>query len=98
MYGENYQIVQKAHRLRIGSAGQLPDGLEELLRTKDFVGVEAAVEPDDRLALRRQRPSLGLAHPLGKRQAPCDVLESVEALMVGRRRENRHQLRPAFRR
>ena len=62
----------------------------------DFGGVQAAVDPDDRLALGGQLGGLGLADALGQGQAAGDALVVGQLRVVGRRGDDAHELRPAF--
>ena len=51
-------VVEEPHRLVVGAADHLVDHLAELLRAERFGGVQAAVDPDDRLAFLRERARL----------------------------------------
>ena len=52
-------------RLGVVAADQLVDRLDQLLRAEHFGGVQAAVDPDDRLAFLRQRARLIVGQPFG---------------------------------
>jgi hypothetical protein len=61
-------VVQNPHRLRVGARRHLVDQLEELLRAERLVGVQTAVDPDDRLAFARERARLVVGQPFGQRE------------------------------
>ncbi len=94
--GQDDQVVQEAHRLRIGAADQLIRRLDQLVRAEDFGGVETAVEPDDGFAFARRArvASSSVPSPIARRRD--DVLVAVELLEVLRRRDDRHELRATF--
>ena len=62
-------------RLGVVAADQLVDRLDQLLRAEHLGRVQAAVDPDDRLAFLRQRARLLVGQPLGQSPAgarsPC---------------------------
>jgi hypothetical protein len=58
--------------------------------------VEPAIDPHDRLPLSRETARLVLTHTLGQRQTPRNVLVPVESLVIGRRRQDRHELWTSF--
>ena len=60
-------VVEEAHGLRVGAADHLVDLLHELLRADGLGGVEAAVDPDDGLAVA------------GESRACCSVRPSARA-------------------
>ena len=62
-------VVEEPHRLLVGAADHLVDHLAELLRAERLGGVQAAVDPDDRLAFLRQRARLLVGQPLGVARA-----------------------------
>ena len=72
---EQDHVVEEAHGLGVGAADHLVDHLHELLRADRFAGVQAAIDPDDRLALAGQRAGLLFGEPFGVRQlaarSPC---------------------------
>ena len=68
MHHEDDEVVEEARRLGVGPAHELPDGLDELLRAEHLGGVQAAVDPDDRLPVLRQLARLRLGDPLGARE------------------------------
>ena len=84
--------LQDPQRLLVGLAGELVDRLGELLGAEYLGGVEAAVDPDHRLAFAGQRPGLIVGEPLGQRQLPRDVPVAIELLEVLGRADDRHQL------
>ena len=91
-------LVEEAQRFLVAAADHLVDRLHQLLRPEGLVGVKPAVDPDDRLALPGQCPGRLRRQALGERQPPRDVLVLCQVLVVRRRRHDRHQLRPSFRR
>ncbi len=90
--GQDDHIPEDPHRLLVGLAGELVDGLDQLLRAEHLGGVQAAVDPDHRLAFLRQRPRLVVGQALGLRQPPRDLAVTVELLEVLGRGDDRHQL------
>ena len=58
---------------------QLVDGLDQLVGAEHFGGVQAAVDPDDRLAFLRERVRLIVGQPFGERQTLGDVRGSAPA-------------------
>ena len=66
---------RKRERLGVGAADQLVDDLDQLVRAEHLGRVQAAVDPDDRLAFLRERVRLIVGQPLGAREArarsPC---------------------------
>ena len=68
-------VAQDAHRLFVGLARELVDGLDQLLRAEHFGGVQAAVDPDHRLAFLGQRARLIVGEALGRAtggaRSPC---------------------------
>ena len=61
-------VVQDAHRLRIGLRVEPVDRLDQLLRAEHFGRVQAAVDPDDRLAFLRELARLVVGEPVGQRE------------------------------
>ncbi len=96
MHGEDDQVVQESRRLGISPADELIHRFDQLMRAEHFSGVQAAVEPDDALAFLRERVGLFVGKPLGERQPAGNVLVAIELLVVFGRRNDGHQLRPAF--
>ena len=76
-------VIQEAHRLGVVAADHLPHEFHELLGAEDLGGVEAAVDPDDGLALGGERAGFVLGDALGMRQPPRDLLVAVEVGPVG---------------
>ena len=73
--GREHQHNIVAHRLHLGAlvgCDQVrePDGV---LRSADLARVQAAVDPDDRLAFPRERTRLAIGHSAHERQTPGDV-------------------------
>jgi hypothetical protein len=93
---EQDDVVQDAEGLGIAARRHLVGDLEEVLCGYDLRGVEAAVDPDDRLAFGGQLAGVLVGHPLGARQLLRDLLVAVELLLVLGRGEDRHDHRPAF--
>ena len=89
-------VVQDPHRLGIGLAVQAVDRLDQLLRAEHFGGVQAAVDPDDGLAVLRELPRLIVGEAVGERQLAVHLLELRERLVVLGRRDDGGQLGPAF--
>ena len=67
-------VVQEAQRLVVGAADHLPDVLEQLLRAERFGGVQPAVDPDNGLALLRERAGGVVGQALGAGEAAGIVL------------------------
>ncbi|MNE94218.1 hypothetical protein D3C80_1921600 [compost metagenome] len=59
------------------------DGGDQGLRRHRLGGVQAAVDPDDRLAFGGQRAGLRLGHAFRPRQAARDALVVVYPSQVG---------------
>ena len=74
------------------AADELIDRLHQLLRAEHLGGMQAAVDPDDRLAVARELPRLVVGQPLGQCEPPGDVLVLLQVLVVLRRGDDRHQL------
>ena len=92
VHEQDDDVVQNPHRLVVGAADHLVDHLAELLRAERFGGVQAAVDPDDGLALFRERAGLVVGQALGEREPARDLLVAREVLVVLGRRHDRHQL------
>ena len=90
--GEDDDVAQEAHRLFVGAADELIDRFRQLLRAEHFGGVQAAVDPHDRLAVARELTRLFVGQALGQREPLRDVLVLLQVLVVLRRRDDRHQL------
>ena len=73
-------------RLVVVAADQAVAGLDQLLRAEHLVGVQAAVDPDDRLALGGERLGLGVGQAFGQGQPPGDFLVAGEPLRGSRAR------------
>ena len=75
VHGEDDDVAEEAQRLGVDAADELVDGLDQLLRAEHLVGVQAAVDPDDRLAFGRERARLIVGEALGAAPAggrsPC---------------------------
>ena len=93
---EDDHVVQKAQRLGVGPRVHLIDELHQLLGPEDFGGVEAPVDPDDRLTLLGELAGFALRDIGSQRQAPRDLLVPVEVPVVVGRRNDRHVHRPAL--
>ena len=63
MRREDDDVAQEAQGLRVGAADELVDRFDQLLRAEHFVGVQPAVDPDDRLPSSSERTSLGVGQP-----------------------------------
>jgi hypothetical protein len=90
-------VVQEPHRLLVGAAHHLVDHFAELLGAEHLGGVQAAVDPDDRLSLLRERAGLVVGQSVGVGEPAGDLLVSREVPVVLRRGDDRHQVRPALR-
>ena len=78
--------------LGVVAADHLPHQFHELLYPKHLRRVQAAVDPDDRLALGGEFAGLCLGDPLGVRKPPGDLLVTIQAGAVGGRGDRRHPL------
>ena len=58
MDAENDDVLKDAHGFGVGSAGELPDGLDELVGADGFGGMETAIDPDDGFAFGGEGTSL----------------------------------------
>ena len=65
---EDDDVVQDPQRLRIGLRVQPVDRLDQLLRAEHFGRVQAAVDPDDGLAVARELTRLLVGQTLGERE------------------------------
>ena len=74
----------------------LVDRLDERLGAEHFAGVQAAVDPDDRLPFLGELSRFLGRHAFGAGQLRGDLAVSVELREVGRRRDDRHELIAAF--
>ena len=92
VHRQDDHVAEDAHRLLIGLAGELVDGLDELLGAEHLGGVQAAVDPDHGLAFLRQRARLLVGQALGLGQPARDLAVAVQLLEVLGRRDDRHQL------
>ena len=81
-------VVEDAERLRVVGGDELVERLDQRLGAEHFAGVQAAVDPDDGLALGGQLAGLGLVDALGQREPAGDVPVVVELVVVGRRRDD----------
>jgi hypothetical protein len=88
--------MQEAHRLWIGAAVQFVDGLDELLGADRLGGVEAAIDPNDRLAFFRERMRLILGDVLRARQLLADLPIVLEIFHVLGSAHDRHVLMPSL--
>ena len=84
--------MEEAHGLGIGLGVELVDGLDELLGADGLGGVEAAVDPDDRLAFFGERLGLVVGETLGQRELLADLAVVVEVLHVFGRGDDGHVL------
>ena len=90
-------VVQHAHRFRV-RLGQHPvKHLDLPLRRHRLGRVHARVDPDHRLALRRQRARLRLVHAMGAGQLLGNGAILVQLGEVRRRGDDRHPLAAPFR-
>src|SRR5207237_9577259 len=96
VHRENDAVAEDPQRLGIVAANQLIYGLDQLVRAEHFGCVQAAVDPDDRLALLREPAWLVLRHAFGDAELARDLLVAIELLEVLWSGDDRHQLRPSF--
>ena len=61
-------VVQDPQRLGIGLAVQPVNRLDQLLRAEHLGRVQAAVDPDDGLAVARELPRLLVGEAVGERE------------------------------
>ena len=88
---EDDDVAQDPRRLLVGAADQLVDRLDQLVRADHFGRVQAAVDPDDRLAFLRQRARLLLGHAARAVQLLRDLLVAIELGEVLRRGDDRRR-------
>ena len=93
---EHDHVVEEAHGLLIGAADHLVDPFHDLLRADGLGGVQAAIDPDDGLALFGQRARLLLADAFGEGELARDLLVLRQIPDVLRRRDDGHPLVAAF--
>ena len=72
------------------------DQLHQLVRAQYFARVQAAVDPDHRLAFMRQRMRLIVGEPFGERQLARDFLVMGQFALILGRSNDAHELRPAL--
>ncbi len=82
VHEQDDRVVEKAHRLLVGTADHLVDHLRELLRAQRFGRVQPAVDPDDCLAFLRERSRLLVVQAFGQRKTAGDLLVMREPLVV----------------
>ena len=93
---ENDAVVQDPHRLVVGAAGELVERFDELLGAEHFGRVQPTVDPKHHLAFLRQLGGFGGVETVGQRQPARDLFVARQVLQVGRRGDDRHDLRPTF--
>ena len=96
VHGNDDHVAQDPRRLLVGAAHELVDRFDQLVRADHFRRVQAAVDPDDRLAFLRERPRLLLGDAAGAVQLLRDLLVAIELGEVLRRGDDRGEMRPAF--
>jgi hypothetical protein len=96
VHEEDDDVVEDAQRLGVVGAEELVQRLDERLSAQRFVGVQAAVDPDDGLALGGQLGRLGRADIFGLCQTVGNFLIAGQVAVIGRRGDDAHQLRPAL--
>ena len=96
MHEQHDALVEEPQRLGVVAADHLVDHLGQLLRAERFVGVQPAVDPDDRFAFPRECPRLLVGEAVGEREPARDVAVLRQILVIGRRGDDRHQVRPPF--
>lgn len=93
MHHQDDEVVAEAARLGVIARDELPVALDQLLRAEDLGGVEAAVDPDDPLAVARERPRLLGGDPLRASELLGDAPVALPVPEILRARDDRHQLR-----
>ena len=93
---ENDDVIQDPQRFGIGFRVQAVDRLDQLLGAEHFGRVQAAVDPDDHLALAGQGAGLFVGQVLGQRQPPVRRLDHRQLPLVFRRGDDRGELGPPF--
>ncbi len=93
---EDDALVEDAERLGIGAAGELPEGLDELVGADGLGGVEAAVDPDDGTAFGGEGAGVGFGEAFGAGEALGDGAIVVELREVRGGGADDHPLRAAF--
>ena len=78
VHGDDDHVAQDAGGLFVVPAHELVDGLDQLVRADHFGGVQAAVDPDHRLAFLGQRARLLVGHAAGAVQLLRDLLVAIE--------------------
>ena len=87
-------VLAETSRLLVVHTGELPEIFDQLLCTKHFARVQAAVDPDNRFPFFRQALGFRRIHALGQRELARDFLVTREILEILGARNNRHDLRP----
>ncbi len=98
MRREDDHVIQEAKGLLVVEADHLVDQLHELVCAQHFGGVEPTVDPHDGLPLPGESPSVLVGQTFGKREAPGNVPEAVQARVVLGRGKDRHELGAPLRR
>ena len=96
MHGEQDHVVQEPHRLRVVPAHHVVDKAHELRRAEHLGGVQAAVDPHDRLALGRERVGLIVGQTFRVCEPLRRFLVAREVLQIVRGGDDRHQLGTAL--
>ena len=96
LHAEHDIVAQHAHRFRVCAAQQLVDGLHQLLGAHGFIGVQAAVNPDDGFPVAGELSGFRFSNTLGVRQALRDGLVFRKILLVFGRGDDGHVVRAAF--
>jgi hypothetical protein len=91
-----HDVIQQAHRFGVVPAGHLPDVLHQLVSAEHLGGVQAAIDPDHRLALLGQRPGLGRVHAFRAGEPGTDLPQPIELRVVRGAGDDHHPLIAPF--
>ena len=89
-------VVEDAQRLRIAAAEEVVGLGEEGLGGDDFVGVQAAIDPDDGLAFGGEGVRLIVGEAFGAGEALGDFFVARQVFEIGRRGDDGHDDGAAF--
>jgi hypothetical protein len=89
-------VVEEPKRLVVVAAHDLVERLHQLLRAEHLGGVQASVDPHDRLPFLREGAGLLIRESLGQGELPRDLLVAREIPVIGGRGDDRHELGTAL--
>ena len=89
-------VVEDAQGLRIAAAQEVVGLGEEGLGGDDFVGVQAAIDPDDGLAFGGEGVGLIVGEAFGAGEALGDLFVARQVFEIGRRGDDGHDDGAAF--